>query len=159
MIKSVEKLFLRVIDPWGKYARLYETKDKFITNTDWAVKKEVLKRYNLPYQDFIINKLKNREVKKLFNEIVEKGKVAKEEVFFALSKQVWVENKKKSVYYFYDRELRDISILKIYADFLCALCSSNPKLYVIKNEQLEAYFVWFEKDKLIAMCAGIIENQ
>jgi hypothetical protein len=159
MIKNVEKLFLKAINPWGQYARLYETGDGFIFNGHWAVIKEVFDRYNLPYQNFIINKLENRTVKTLFNEIIEDSLKVFNDVQFSLSKQKRISGKRKTVYYFDSKELQGILILKIYADFLCVLCRSSPTLYIMKDGwETKAYFVWFEKNELIAICAGIPEN-
>jgi len=159
MIKSIDKLFLKAIDPWGKYPRLYETNDGFITNDNWAVKKEVFDRSNLPYRDYVINKLKNRTIRALYNEIVDFRLEVFKDIQFSLPKRVRVEGKTKTVYYFDSEELRGILVLKIYADFLCALCRSNPTLIITKDSLGKyAYFAWYE-DTLIALCAGIIENQ
>jgi len=158
MIKSIEKLFLRSINPWSKYPRLYETEDEFITNNNWAVRKEILERYNLPYRDYVINKWENRTIRALYNEIVDFRLGVPKDIQFSLTKKVRVDRKTKTVYYFDSDEIRGILVLKIYADFLCALCRSNPKLYMVKDEwRMRAYFVWFEEDNLIALCAGIIE--
>jgi hypothetical protein len=159
MIKNIEKMFLRAINPWGKYPRLYETNDEFITNSNWAVRKEILDRYNLPYRDYLISKWENRTIRALYSEIVDFRLEVFKDIQFSLAKKVRVDGKTKTVYYFDSEELRGILMLKIYADFLCALCRSNPTLIITKVSLGKyAYFAWYE-DTLIALCAGIIENQ
>jgi hypothetical protein len=104
------------------------------------------------WQSFLITKLKIAKIKKLVDEIMEKSSKVLDNVQFALSKSISIDGKRKSVYHVDNKEFKEVLILKAYADFLNSLCCSNPRLYVIEEKEKEAYFMWFEAGKLIAIC-------
>jgi hypothetical protein len=159
-------LFKKAVDPFKRNRFLHETKDGFITNREWAVKKELLEA--IPYQEHLSSESLEINCLDIIQEKFRKAvKVYENFDYYAVRTEVISNNKKGQIYILDIPELfRKVGILKAYADFIEGVVEvSLRKLYItedinaIYQKEIRAYFVWFDANNetlINAVCAGII---
>jgi hypothetical protein len=170
--KILERLFIEAIDPCREGNELYETKDGYITNGFWAVKKELLEQNSLPYEKYLKACVLNWTVTGEINDNIMKFDP---EIYYCSNirfayKKVGLNGKIKVVYINNIKEaFNKVAILKEYADFLTTLCRKyRIDLYWLERKVLEprGYFVWCEErwcgekgglqKEIAAICCGFM---
>jgi hypothetical protein len=160
-------LFKKAVEPFKRRYFLQETKDGFLFQGHWAIRKELLE--GIPYQERLISKTSDIDCSDILQKEFEKSvKVYENFDYYAVRTETISNNKKGQIYILDIPELfKKIGILKAYADFIEGVVGDSVrKLYITEgvnelNNQKEtrAYFVWFDandRTKINAGCAGII---
>ena len=160
-------LFKKAVDPFKRNRFLRETKDEFITNREWAIKKELLEA--IPYQEHLLAQPLEIDCLDIIQKELENTvKVYENFDYYAVRTETISNNKKGQIYILDIPELfRKIGILKVYADFIEGVVEvSMRKLYITEHvnelnsqKEIGAYFVWSDPNdetQINAVCAGII---
>jgi hypothetical protein len=176
------KPFREVIDPCKCGKVLWETEDGFVTNGQWAIKKELLELFQ--FQSYVKGVTPFR-VQWVLEEIF--GKKGKEDVeknvavyegFRYYVEREEIVGRRKLRFYILEKLkfyivnvpvlFRKAMILKTYADFIEAVVGSvyssevKRKLYYVQkvkkngNREVSPYFVWYKNEDVVALCVGCI---
>jgi hypothetical protein len=160
-------LFKKAVDPFKRSSFLHETKDGFITNRQWAIRKKLLE--GIPYQEHLFAPPIEINCLDIIQQMIENAvKVYENFDYYAVRTEIISNNKKGQVYILDIPELfRKKGILKAYADFIEAVAGNSVRRIYITEEvnelnnskEIRAYFVWFDANdetQINAICAGLI---
>jgi len=149
------KLFQKAKAPF-----IIETEDGYLSNTQWAIKKEYLELL----KEIIKPKSKSDAflLRVLMNKFESDKSIKKIENFYYYA----IKQEGKSSFYVLDipELFKKVEINKNYADFIEAILNINgfyhnswKRILYLDTVWKDAYFVWF-KNNIIAICYSQIKN-